>query len=778
MQPCAAPDVFAYDMYVEVSMLLRHLTALVLLIGCTLTPAFARQNSTASIEISAFYGGTAKTGYWVPVHVTVANDGSDRNAMIRLSTNTSGTFDAPVELPRGARKSLVMYVRAQGFTRTITAHLLDGGQEIASDSLNVTMVGTSSLLIGLIMEQPLAAPLHVPRAQIRQTPQIVDKHDIPARAEGLAMFDALVLDERAFEGLASEQIAALDDWVQSGGQMVISVGQNPAAAATLPPIFQIGTAGTLADRDVTNTVLSELGADVPFKAATITPTGTSRALDEMTIQRQWGRGRINLLGWSLSDLALQKLPRDTSMWSSLLQIRVVDPNFQGDMSFDTIQEQQFVQALYNLPVLSLPSLNVLGIALIVYILLIGPGLFLVLRRLDRQALAWLLIPAITIVFALGTYGYGLSIRGSDVVVNEISFIQPLGDRARIRTFTGIFSPADRTYDVTVDGDALTRPLQIDGMWGGQAAQAVSNGRYSLGGVKALPVAQWSMTMFAAETRLPFKTLAANLELGKRMVRGVVRNDGDTVIRDVAIIYGSRALAVGDLAPGKSKDVEFPLNNMGHSGMSMAMAIFKDRWSPQSGPPPDLRIPVQLLDSLYSYAPTTRTAAPLAIGWLDTSPLNISTGEQRLQTQQRVLVETPIELSYADSVAFPRGLLWPEYTANGTNNLCMTQWGSGTVIDSDTITATLRLPQAARDLAVTKAVIYPQVEGQPPARVVSEVFDWQANAWKPQSEKLTSFDLSDPARFFRDGEIRIRVHIPAVGARGGCLVLDSSIEGTR
>lgn len=105
-------------------------------------------------------------------------------------------------------------------------------------------------------------------------------------------------------------------------------------------------------------------------------------------------------------------------------------------------------------------------------------------------------------------------------------------------------------------------------------------------------------------------------------------------------------------------------------------------------------------------------------------------------------------------------------------------GVGVIIDSDMITATLRLPAAAQDLTVTKATLYPQIEGQPPDRVVSEVFDWQANAWKPQSEKLVTFDLSEPARFFRDGEIRVRMRIPAAGSRGGCAMIDSSIEGTR
>jgi hypothetical protein len=766
-------------------MLLRLVTLSMIVLGWVVTPVAARQNATASVEVAAFYGGTAKTGYWLPVHVTVANDGPDRNAVVRLGNANSGMFDVPVELPRGARKSLVMYVRPV-FTRTNQALLLDGDQELARDELTITPVSTTAQVIGLVMEQPLTAPLPVPPPRIKQATPTVMREDIPARAEGLAMFDALVMDGAAFEGLTTEQIAALNDWVEGGGQLVIGVGQDPAVVATLPPAFQIAMAQPLAQQAVEGTVLGELGAGAQVRAAALTPTEDSTALDALAVQRMWGRGRISMVGFSLSDLALQQLPRDTTLWGSLMQIRHLDPNMHGEMSIDDVQEQQFAQALYNLPALKLPPLNVLAALLVAYIVVVGPGLFFLLRRLDRQALAWVLIPAITVVFALSTYGYGLSIRGNDVILNEVSFVQPLGDQARIRTFAGIFSPTARSYDIEMDDVALTRPLQFDpGMWGREPAQGAAQGGgrgqfiQGSGEVRDLVVGQWSMTTFTAEARKPYQTLEAHLELGERTLRGTIRNLSDSAIRDIAVIYGSRPLVVGNLEAGASTEVEFPIANMGpNNGQSLAMTIFRNRWNMQMGPPPELRIPVQIIDSLYSYTPATRPTSPVVIGWLDGSPLDLRADAERVQHQQLTLVEAPVELSYASAVAFPRGLLTPEYDNGANNNQCMSQWGSGTIIESDAITTTLRLPLGARDLAVTKATLFPQVEGQPPDRILSEVFDWQADAWKGQTDKVAAFDLSDPQRFFRDGEMRVRFQMPAGGARGGCMVLDSSIEGTR
>src|SRR6185503_17256369 len=88
------------------------------------------------------------------------------------------------------------------------------------------------------------------------------------------------------------------------------------------------------------------------------------------------------------------------------------------------------------------------------------------------------IPAITLVFSGGAYGYGMHIRGDDLILNQITLVQSVGDRARVRSFAGIFSPRTQSYDIAVDGDALTRPLQFDPkMWGGDPSQTAS-GRFT------------------------------------------------------------------------------------------------------------------------------------------------------------------------------------------------------------------------------------------------------------------------------------------------------------
>ena len=65
-----------------------------------------------------------------------------------------------------------------------------------------------------------------------------------------------------------------------------------------------------------------------------------------------------------------------------------------------------------------------------YIALIGPINYLVLRRLDEREWAWVTMPALIAIFAVGAYAYGSALRGSDVIVNEVAIVRGAPGRHR------------------------------------------------------------------------------------------------------------------------------------------------------------------------------------------------------------------------------------------------------------------------------------------------------------------------------------------------------------
>src|SRR5690606_39342700 len=118
----------------------------------------------------------------------------------------------------------------------------------------------------------------------------------------------------------------------------------------------------------------------------------------------------------------------------------------SDVSPRQMRSEQVGYALMNMPSLDLPSLRLLAPLLLVYILVVGPFNYLVLRWQRRLELGWVTIPAITLLFSIAAYRIGYQLRGGDVIINQISTIElrpgnPVGTSS-VRSFVGIFSRSE------------------------------------------------------------------------------------------------------------------------------------------------------------------------------------------------------------------------------------------------------------------------------------------------------------------------------------------------
>ena len=183
-------------------------------------------------------------------------------------------------------------------------------------------------------------------------------------------------------------------------------------------------------------------------------------------------------------------------------------------------------AVSQLPTLALPPIGGLLALLVAYILLIGPINYLVLQRLDRREWAWVTMPILIVVFAVGAYGFGAALRGSDVIVNEIAIVRgaPGATEGSAQVYLGVFSPTRSTYQVSVPGGALlSSPINGD-MFGGIGTTSVLD---VLQGdparVRDLAVGFGSLRTIRAETAVAVPLIEADLRLEDGRLKGTVKN---------------------------------------------------------------------------------------------------------------------------------------------------------------------------------------------------------------------------------------------------------------
>ncbi|MEJ7697451.1 MAG: hypothetical protein WKF78_12720 [Candidatus Limnocylindrales bacterium] len=163
----------------------------------------------------------------------------------------------------------------------------------------------------------------------------------------------------------------------------------------------------------------------------------------------YGSGAVSVVGFDPTVSWIAKSDLAAALWRRMLPVRSVGGPVIAD-------DSQIVAAASQLSSLALPPIGGLIALLGAYILLIGPINYLVLRRLDRRELAWVTMPVLIVVFAVGAYAFGSLLRGSDLIINEVAIVRgaPGATEGTAQAYLGIFSPSRGTYQLRIPGGAL------------------------------------------------------------------------------------------------------------------------------------------------------------------------------------------------------------------------------------------------------------------------------------------------------------------------------------
>ena len=161
-----------------------------------------------------------------------------------------------------------------------------------------------------------------------------------------------------------------------------------------------------------------------------------------------------------------------------------------------------------------------------YILLIGPINYLVLRRLDQREWAWVTMPVLIVAFAVGAYGFGSLLRGSDLIINEVAIVRgsPGATDGTAQVYLGVFSPARGSYQLRVPGGALlSSPINGDFLGGDGTAATLDVLQGDPAQVRDLGVGFGSLRTVRAETAMDVPLVQADIRLEDGRLKGTVTN---------------------------------------------------------------------------------------------------------------------------------------------------------------------------------------------------------------------------------------------------------------
>jgi hypothetical protein len=540
--------------------------------GMLLLGLFAPATVTAAdgpvMTARALLQGHVRQGSWFAIAIDVQNAGPTVTGELRVAggSDSKSRFGTPVELATGSRKTYLLYAQPPAFGGTMKVQLVSGDRTVAEAQVAIALHDQGQLVVGIVAENPakVVSQLKLLPGQNGIAPSIatLTPSDLPERIQAWAALDRLVWQDTDASKLTPAQLDCLRAWVAGGGRLVIVGGTAGADSLSAFPddLLPYRPASIL---DIDPSTLRQVLGGVPEKATTLTayagPEGAGRVLATsgdrvIAADRTVGSGTVTLLGFDPTTSWLADGDTwDTPLWRKLLPQRVAN---QATLSDDS----SIVSAVMNLPSLALPPIGGLLVLLFGYIVLVGPVNYLVLRRLDRREWAWVTVPALIVVFTVGSFGIGGLLRGSDVIVHEVGIVRgaPGTTAGTVQSYLGIFSPARATYQVRLPGDALvSAPMNGDVFGTGQStALDVLQGDPSR--VRDLAVGFGSIRTIRADASATAPNVTADLRVVDGRLKGTVTNHSDQVLEAAALVVGSSAAPLKSLAPGATVQVDLPV----------------------------------------------------------------------------------------------------------------------------------------------------------------------------------------------------------------------------
>ncbi|GAB4319575.1 MAG: hypothetical protein Kow0059_13660 [Candidatus Sumerlaeia bacterium] len=454
-------------------------------VALMLAPALGPGAAVVKWRISVGFGGFFRPGQWTPVSAIIdytsplaGGEGSGSGARdvrgtleaYSVSTNNvTHLHQRPVEIPVNSRLRFVFYIRLTDADTAVEVVLRDErGRRVLSETFSglSALKPTDSLTI---VPSRSAVALHLPNALEFTVNQksltkiaVVDPLTLPDHWFGYGGVNLLLISGYEDNMLTAQQVAAIEDWVRSGGELWALGGRstqsysNQLLEPLLPAEMKKTWTKPWSEAGAAPVVLV-LSALEPRPGARVLAADPMPASDEpsrpLVVGRTLGSGRICVWAVDFASPLFTVSPFFQSCWWSLYPFEIVN---RLESYFGYRLLLQIEQKMGLRKAVRIPSLLLIFLFISAFAVMVGPVNFWLLARRRKMEWGWVTTPVIIAAFTLLIYGYALVFKGSSYLERDFElWATAPGSRAVHRqALSFIFS--SRRQDVSL------QPLNAQG----------------------------------------------------------------------------------------------------------------------------------------------------------------------------------------------------------------------------------------------------------------------------------------------------------------------------
>lgn len=418
------------------------------------------------------------------VRLTVENTGKDWEGTVRLAvigsygSNTDCAYDTIISLPQGSTKQFMVRIprgifSSSGRSGDVKVSLINGNSNVAVQTTFKQLLNeeADALTMGILSDD-YSALTYLDMGGQRL---YYYSDDYPIKlmelnqdnlSDSLETMTFLVVDRYNTGVLTDDEISAIEKWVDDGGVLIIGTGSY--AEDTLSGFDYLG----IECREV-----YEKGVNVnkwnneseyvdwsKLNMANLMDTTNQYYMHyhpSLAMTSSYSDGAVGVLPYSLSELGRLKAS-DFSEYisqSDFVNCILEDVSSCADSRYRSLNSGHDYDNAYMLRRLlavlgnSSNNLNfgVLKFIVIVYVILVGPVLYLILRALKKRDLYWIVVPASAL---LGIFLVFFAGRGFEVVSTKVYSVTVcnLSDKSDCVTYLHCYDANHREWSLRLSED--------------------------------------------------------------------------------------------------------------------------------------------------------------------------------------------------------------------------------------------------------------------------------------------------------------------------------------
>lgn len=472
----------------QVGRCLAVFAVLLLWLGSSKAVANAAGEAFA-IEANLLPGGDSST---YDIRVIVQNNGADWEGTVRLAVEdryySICAYDTELSLPEGSKKQFTVKIPVDSLADkrgTVHVELLDkSGKQVADREYTRFFDNRANVLtMGILSDDyPALTYLDMGGQELYYYYDMypiklveLDQDNLEDHLDSLVF---LVIDHYSTEVLTDEQIQAIRSWNEDGGVLIVGTGayaedtlggfdsdyigveslavyppgEHRPAVGNVGPVMDLAVAeqyglGKYVDTDQLN--LAVLNATLTDYLAAYNSGGFVRQLED---------GAVGVLPYSLSELGnldAEAFDGQSQTYyvsvmldelSTYSQVRFGGSASNYDYEYQRNRLFGFLSSSDNVL-----NFSILRVIVILYVIFVGPVLYLILKLLKKRELYWAAVPVSAVLGIALVYMAGRGFEVKDTKVYSVT-VEELAGTGKKQTYMQCYDAGHSEWQLKLSGD--------------------------------------------------------------------------------------------------------------------------------------------------------------------------------------------------------------------------------------------------------------------------------------------------------------------------------------